>query len=289
MNPLFLIARALRSILARSPPRYRCAKRPRGHGRQPVWLPLGGKEPKPVPPSLSSPRFPQSIPSGNWVSNERTNDQWQGIENNVASSMDLPGIGSRRTAGIPPNLVFHRIGNKEAARLALARVKRVDELSPQPTMSSGEWAVAKVCEIFLADLHQSATLEWAKLVEKWLNDLCDYCGALKVEGGSEEASTDLDSAAQVVEPQHAAQRNCVCESSIQFLLQVRRSRIAWAEPNPVRSRSLSLGVFPWHFPQDLTSSGWICFSNSAMSFTLSSAALALPVVKTIAIVIAVAD
>jgi|GEM_PF-3672326 len=79
-------------------------------------------------------------------------------------------------------LVFHRIGNKEAARLALARVKLVDELSPQPTMSSGEWTVAKACEIFLADLHQSATLEWAKLVEKWLNDLCGYCGALKVEG-----------------------------------------------------------------------------------------------------------
>ena len=58
--------------------------------------------------------------------------------------------------------------NKEAARLALARVKLVDELSPQPTTSSGEWTVAKVCEIYLADLHQSATLEWAKLVEKWL-------------------------------------------------------------------------------------------------------------------------
>ncbi|MDP7017499.1 MAG: hypothetical protein QGG36_16965, partial [Pirellulaceae bacterium] len=71
--------------------------------------------------------------------------------------------------------------NKEAARLALARVKLVDELSPQPTTSSGEWTVAKVCEIYLADLHQSATLEWAKLVEKWLNDLCGYCGALKVE------------------------------------------------------------------------------------------------------------
>ncbi len=71
--------------------------------------------------------------------------------------------------------------NKEAARLAFARVKLVDELSPQPTTSSCEWTVAKVCEIYLADLHQSATLEWAKLVEKWLNDLCGYCGALKVE------------------------------------------------------------------------------------------------------------
>ncbi|MCA9165120.1 MAG: hypothetical protein KDA62_19135, partial [Planctomycetales bacterium] len=39
----------------------------------------------------------------------------------------------------------------------------------------------KESKTYLADLHQSATLEWAKLVEKWLNDLCGYCGALKFE------------------------------------------------------------------------------------------------------------
>lgn len=71
--------------------------------------------------------------------------------------------------------------NKEAARLALVRVNLVDELSPQPTTSSGEWTGVKICEIYLADLHQSGMLEWAKGVEKWLNDLCGYGGALKVE------------------------------------------------------------------------------------------------------------
>lgn len=40
---------------------------------------------------------------------------------------------------------------------------------------------------------------------------------VEVRSVSEEASTDLDSEAQVVEPHYAAQRDCVCGGSIQFL------------------------------------------------------------------------
>lgn len=71
--------------------------------------------------------------------------------------------------------------NGQAARLARPRVKLVDESSPPPATSAGEWTVAKLCEIQLADLHQSATLEWTRLVEKWLNDSCGHCGALEFE------------------------------------------------------------------------------------------------------------
>lgn len=72
--------------------------------------------------------------------------------------------------------------NKEAAALALARIKLSDELStPLPTSAEDKWTVAKVCDVYLADLHRTANPDWAKQVEKWLNDLCGYCGALRVE------------------------------------------------------------------------------------------------------------
>ncbi len=70
--------------------------------------------------------------------------------------------------------------NKEAARRALARINLAVELGPPSTAASGEWTVARVCDVYLQDLHRSATPDWAKQVEKWLNDLCRYCGALKV-------------------------------------------------------------------------------------------------------------
>ncbi|MBI1311623.1 hypothetical protein GC176_10040 [bacterium] len=70
--------------------------------------------------------------------------------------------------------------NKEAARLSLARIRLADELSPATTPQSDCWIVARVCDVYLADLHRSANPEWAVQVGKWLNDLCGYCGALKV-------------------------------------------------------------------------------------------------------------
>jgi len=70
--------------------------------------------------------------------------------------------------------------NKEAAKIALARVKVSDESSTPTPPTSNDWIVARVCDVYLADLHISANPEWASQVEKWLDDLCGYCGALKV-------------------------------------------------------------------------------------------------------------
>ena len=70
--------------------------------------------------------------------------------------------------------------NKEAARVALARIKLADELNPPSPPTGDKWTVAKVCDAYLADLHQSANPAWAVQVERWLNDLCSYCGALTV-------------------------------------------------------------------------------------------------------------
>lgn len=71
--------------------------------------------------------------------------------------------------------------NKDVARLALARVQLATELAPPPVVSSGDWTVAKVCEVYLEDLHQSAVPAWATEVQRWLNDFCGYCGALQVD------------------------------------------------------------------------------------------------------------
>ncbi len=70
--------------------------------------------------------------------------------------------------------------NKDAAQLALARIRLSDELQPaiQPT---SQWTVAKVFDVYLDDLFRRANEEWAVLVRNWLNDLCSYCGALRVD------------------------------------------------------------------------------------------------------------
>jgi len=66
------------------------------------------------------------------------------------------------------------------ARTALARIKVADELNTPAPPPSDEWTVAKVRDVYLVDLHNLANPEWATQVEKWLNGLCGYCGALKV-------------------------------------------------------------------------------------------------------------
>ncbi|PHR95213.1 MAG: hypothetical protein COA78_30615 [Blastopirellula sp.] len=70
--------------------------------------------------------------------------------------------------------------NKEAAQLSLARIKVADEFHSPGPVSLDDWTVAKVCDLYLSDLHQSATSLWARQVERWLNNLCAYCGGLKV-------------------------------------------------------------------------------------------------------------
>ncbi|TWT56724.1 hypothetical protein KOR42_00780 [Thalassoglobus neptunius] len=55
--------------------------------------------------------------------------------------------------------------NKEAAKLALARIKLVDELNPTPTVHNQKWTVARVFEVYLEDLHKTANPEWSKQVQ----------------------------------------------------------------------------------------------------------------------------
>jgi len=71
--------------------------------------------------------------------------------------------------------------NREAANDAMARVRLARDLTPPKPGESGRWTVARVCDLYLEDLHQTATKAWAKQVEGWLNDLCEYCGALRVD------------------------------------------------------------------------------------------------------------
>jgi site-specific recombinase XerD len=70
--------------------------------------------------------------------------------------------------------------NKETARLALARIQLSEELNLHSPTPSDDWTVAKVCDIYLDDLHRSANPDWAKQVQRWLNDFCSYCGALAI-------------------------------------------------------------------------------------------------------------
>ena len=64
--------------------------------------------------------------------------------------------------------------------MALARNQVSDELQISSHPPAEEWTVAKVFDVYLQDLHITANPEWAKQVERWLNDLCRYCGALTV-------------------------------------------------------------------------------------------------------------
>ena len=62
----------------------------------------------------------------------------------------------------------------------MARIKLSDELAPVTGTSSSDWTVAQVCEIYLADLTNTASPEWVVLAKSWLNKFCEYCGALSV-------------------------------------------------------------------------------------------------------------
>ena len=79
-----------------------------------------------------------------------------------------------------------------------------DELNTPAPPPSDEWTVAKVCDVHLADLHRSANPEWATQVENWLNDLCGYCGALKVTITANFLRTQMHGAEFVP---HAEMRN----------------------------------------------------------------------------------
>lgn len=75
--------------------------------------------------------------------------------------------------------------NREAANIALARVKLRLDLEPDVQLDVGSWLVARVCSEYLQYCHQrvaSNQMSQGHLTNStaWLNDLCEYCGALQV-------------------------------------------------------------------------------------------------------------
>ena len=52
---------------------------------------------------------------------------------------------------------------KEAARVALARIKVTDELRPPASPALEEWTVANVSDVYPTDPHRSANSESAKV------------------------------------------------------------------------------------------------------------------------------
>lgn len=74
--------------------------------------------------------------------------------------------------------------NKEQARLALARVKLANrgEIAPSP-LASGDWIVARVCSEYIQHCDRgvangSISLNYRANTSAYLNDLCQFCGAL---------------------------------------------------------------------------------------------------------------
>jgi len=76
--------------------------------------------------------------------------------------------------------------NEKDAELALARVKVARQWRPAPKAAvEGEWLVAKVCSEYIQDCRRRAanaslSSEYHDEVVRYLNSLCDYCGALPV-------------------------------------------------------------------------------------------------------------
>lgn len=81
--------------------------------------------------------------------------------------------------------------NKQAANLALARMKLATDWRPEaedaesPTQQSEAWQVARVCSDYLADCERrvmsgSMVAEHRQNCVRYLNELCKYCGALPI-------------------------------------------------------------------------------------------------------------
>jgi hypothetical protein len=173
-------------------------KKLRGHGRQPVFRPLESKEP--VSGSVSDISISRSNSSGGHrlkvgrgnlkgptspkTKNRKQRRQQHGSawhwKQTDAWYHTEPGTKKRVSQFDENGERIRGKENKETARIALARIKVADELIAQSQQASGDWTVARVCDVYLADLHSTANPEWATQVDRWLNDLCGYCGALKV-------------------------------------------------------------------------------------------------------------
>ena len=174
LNPILWNADAGRSYRPRAPPVSRFSlrtKKPRDRGRQTACRSPGGKEPNTVPTNSF------------FVLNNQVKSQRQlGQPQEVFSKMARNRKQRRQQHGsawhwkqtnswyyTPPGTrkrvpLFDEDGerirgkdNKEAAQLALARIKLSDELAPVSSPVSKEWTVAQVCEIYLADLTNTAS------------------------------------------------------------------------------------------------------------------------------------
>jgi hypothetical protein len=154
--------------------------------RQPVERPLGGKEPNTVPRSLCETLHSSSIPSGNGeletlrkeyspMARNRKKRRRQHESAWLWKQTDCwyctePGTKKRGPLFDEKGERIRGQDNRQVAGLASARIRLADELSPPiHATSEGKWTVAKVCDVYLADLHRTANPEWAKQVEKWLN------------------------------------------------------------------------------------------------------------------------
>jgi hypothetical protein len=81
-------------------------------------------------------------------------------------------------------------GAKQAARLALARVRVKQGLAPltekpQLPAPAEEWSVARVCSEYLSHCERAVAAgrmhpEHGKAVVRYLNEFCRYCGTLPV-------------------------------------------------------------------------------------------------------------
>ncbi|WP_166821978.1 tyrosine-type recombinase/integrase [Thalassoroseus pseudoceratinae] len=76
--------------------------------------------------------------------------------------------------------------NRQAAELALARVKAAGNWRPSPEHApENQWQVAKICSHYIDYCQQRAAAgtirtEYHEEVVRYLNDFCGYCGALPV-------------------------------------------------------------------------------------------------------------
>jgi len=76
-------------------------------------------------------------------------------------------------------------GNQEAAETAMAKATVANETAPAGTPRRDQWLVAKVCSEYLQYCDRGVannTISEGHRINaaNWLNDLCAYCGAMRV-------------------------------------------------------------------------------------------------------------
>ena len=99
----------------------------------------------------------------------------------------MPGTKKRMSLFDEDGKRIRGKGNKEAAELALAKEKLAWEGEGNSySGSSGEWLVARVCSEYIQYCERglannSISKSHRDNTVGWLNDLCSYCGAMRVD------------------------------------------------------------------------------------------------------------